>query len=207
MDLYQTLGVDRSATKEEIRAAYRSLCQKHHPDKNGGQESELFTNIRLAYDCLSDPVKREHYDRTGNTEIDNIDRVAVSRIAQAFDQAVQQLFNHDDKSIDIIQRLIDGLARSTTEIERKIADTKRNSEKCKKLLDRIEYNGKGNDLWAGVLNQKIQQFEQAVTQLEHELKIMGRALELLDEYKTKDIQPATQFGYAYIPTGSATSTF
>jgi curved DNA-binding protein len=66
-DYYETLGVGRSATEEEIKKAYRKLARKHHPDVNPGDKSaeERFKEINEAYEVLSDPDKRKRYDQLG----------------------------------------------------------------------------------------------------------------------------------------------
>jgi curved DNA-binding protein len=60
MDHYQTLGVAKSATADEIKKAYRRLASKHHPDKGG--DTAKFQEIQTAYDVLSDDAKRQEYD-------------------------------------------------------------------------------------------------------------------------------------------------
>ncbi len=66
-DYYEILGVSRKATDKEIKAAYRRLARKHHPDVNPGDKAAeaKFKEIQRAYDVLSDPEKRSKYDRFG----------------------------------------------------------------------------------------------------------------------------------------------
>ena len=60
MEHYQTLGVDRNATPEDIKRAYRKLANQHHPDKGG--DTAMFQKIQTAYETLSDPEKKQQYD-------------------------------------------------------------------------------------------------------------------------------------------------
>ena len=67
-DYYQILGVARSASADEIRAAYRKLALKYHPDRNpeNKQAEEKFKEMNEAYQVLSDPQKRSRYDQLGS---------------------------------------------------------------------------------------------------------------------------------------------
>ena len=64
-DYYETLGVNKGASKDEIKKAFYKLAQKYHPDKKGGNESK-FKEVNEAYQVLSDDSKRSKYDQFGS---------------------------------------------------------------------------------------------------------------------------------------------
>jgi DnaJ-class molecular chaperone len=66
-DYYATLGLTKTASEKEIKAAYRKLARKHHPDVNPGDKSAetTFKEINEAYEVLGDPEKRRKYDELG----------------------------------------------------------------------------------------------------------------------------------------------
>lgn len=66
-DYYKILGINKNASPEEIKKAYRRLAHQHHPDKAGGDEKK-FKEINEAYQVLSDEKKRVQYDRFGTAE-------------------------------------------------------------------------------------------------------------------------------------------
>lgn len=75
-DYYEILGVQRNASTEEIKRAFRRLAQKYHPDRNKSPDAEeRFKEIAAAYEVLSDPEKRALYDRYGHEGVRGSTRV------------------------------------------------------------------------------------------------------------------------------------
>src|SRR5688572_29057828 len=66
-DYYATLGVTKASTEKEIKAAFRKLARKFHPDVNPGDKASesKFKEINEAYEVLGDPAKRKKYDELG----------------------------------------------------------------------------------------------------------------------------------------------
>ena len=72
-NFYDELGIEKNATKNEIKSSYRSLVKQHHPDKGG--QKERFLAIQNAWETLNDPIKKEKYDReifSSNTSLDSL---------------------------------------------------------------------------------------------------------------------------------------
>jgi DnaJ-class molecular chaperone len=65
-DYYQTLGVNKNSSKDEIKTAFRKLAHEYHPDKAGGNEAK-FKEVSEAYNVLGDDTKRKQYDTYGST--------------------------------------------------------------------------------------------------------------------------------------------
>ena len=71
-DYYEVLGVQKTASAEELKKAFREMAKKYHPDKNPGNKEaeEKFKEAAEAYNVLRDPEKRKRYDQFGHAGID-----------------------------------------------------------------------------------------------------------------------------------------
>ena len=89
IDYYKALGVDKNATQEDIKKAYRKLARKHHPDLNPNDKEahKKFQQLNEANEVLSDPEKRKKYDQYGKDW----------QHAEHFEQARQSQQRHPGK--------------------------------------------------------------------------------------------------------------
>jgi molecular chaperone DnaJ len=95
-DLYEVLGVAKNSTPEQIKAAYRKLAMKYHPDKNRDDPdaaAEKFKDINHAYEVLSDPQKRQQYDRFGSSDFQGFQGGASAEgFGDIFDSVFKDFF-------------------------------------------------------------------------------------------------------------------
>ncbi|MBR1837243.1 MAG: DnaJ domain-containing protein [Kiritimatiellae bacterium] len=103
-DYYKLLGVERTATADEIKKAYRKFAMKYHPDRNPGDKKaeETFKKGSEAYEVLSDPAKRQRYDQFGP------DGVKSQFGPGGFD--FERDFTHGADLNDILSQLFGGMA-------------------------------------------------------------------------------------------------
>ncbi|MCL4322649.1 MAG: molecular chaperone DnaJ [Deltaproteobacteria bacterium] len=98
-DYYDVLGVDRDATADEIKKAYRKLALKHHPDKNqgDGESEERFKEINEAYEILCDEEKRAAYDRFGHEGVGAQGGGYGFGFSDIFNDFFGDIFSHSNK--------------------------------------------------------------------------------------------------------------
>jgi len=128
-NFYKDLKIDKNATQDQIRVAYKKLALQHHPDKNA-MGTEEFIRIKTAYGVLSDPIKRQIYDSSASTSLVSIssewiNNVLANMIILAsrpktitihLDVSFRQVYSRQGKRVNVkVKRWIDGRLQDTTE--------------------------------------------------------------------------------------------
>lgn len=162
MDYYEILGVERSATFDEIRASYRELVKKNHPDKGGSPEK--FRLIQIAYETLSDPKKKAEYDSSNEAN------PVVSFLTRLFLHVLDQ---SDPEKTDIFKVMEKAALVKLQEMANQKQAIKRKIKRLNKALKRIKKDSGG--LFKSVLLTQIKICEDSFADLEKAEKIVIEA--------------------------------
>ena len=176
--LYDDLELPRTSTFEEIKQKYRILAQLHHPDKGG--DAEKFKRIRLAYEVLSDPIKREHYDSTGDHYDDiNLDSEVMGRLAVMLSLFVQHINPEFDDLILKMKFEIHALQQQTTNA---IVECNNLITKLNLISKKIRLKKEGENLLKSVVDKKVLGLHNEVINHKRGLIVFARMLEVLEDY-------------------------
>ncbi|RVD89001.1 uncharacterized protein DFL_000025 [Arthrobotrys flagrans] len=132
---YELLGVPMMATPAEIRAAWKTKALELHPDKNGGSvgAKEAFQKLQAAYEVLSDPEKREQYDRAAAAEA----RTSSVKRGAPY-TASEGLFHQKWKSHEFARPSVDNSRREVADLQSKISDLRRRMAKYEDWFNRLD---------------------------------------------------------------------
>ena len=176
--LYDDLELPKTCTSEEIKQKYRILAQLHHPDKGG--DVEKFKRMKLAYEVLSDPIKREHYDSTGDHYNDiNLDSEVMGRLAVMVSQFVQHINPEFDDLILKMKIEIRALQQMTTNA---IVECNDLIAKFNIISKKIRLKKEGENLLKLVVDKKVLGLHNEVINHKRGLIVFARMLEVLDDY-------------------------
>jgi curved DNA-binding protein CbpA len=179
MTLYQELGVLSTASQEEIRHNYRIYAQKYHPDKEGGDE-ERFKRIKLAYEVLSDPIRRQEYDRTGKFSAEfSIRNEALERLNNMINQYVPELNSEID---DPILKMKSDINQTTQSVINQIDTCKRHIRNSKITHEKLWTKSKGENILKNFVENLIKRRETDLSNLTRQMIVFKLMLEILEDY-------------------------
>jgi len=179
MSLYQTLGIGKDATKDEIKKAYRKLSKTMHPDVGGDEES--FDKLKQAYDVLMDDDLRKLYDETG-TIGKVVDRynMFMSFISS---KAVYALENFsDDPFFNLIDFLKGDLNDNIEKGRFTIIDVGTKKNTLQNKLKNIQNKKGGENLIAKVIELKVNEYSNHIEQIKKTIKDLEYCMDRIDEY-------------------------
>jgi curved DNA-binding protein CbpA len=176
-NLYDVLGVNKDADKDAIKKAHRNGVKKNHPDKGG--DKELFQEIQLAYDVLSDEQRRNKYDETGET--DKPRDLFAEMFASFIDSLVSHLETSKTDNINLIELGNNMLQQELEELTRKKHVVNRSLELLENALKRMD-SKKGSTLMQDITKSKIKTSTLHLTKLEEGIEFYTKAMEELQEF-------------------------
>jgi curved DNA-binding protein CbpA len=177
--LYETLGLTPAATAEEIKKAYRSLAQKHHPDKQG--DPETFRAIQAAYETLSDPDKRAEYDRTGEVpkSAPSLMDEAVTLLSQAIDLYLQQT---DPDFTDMICAVTEILTLDGDKVKADLKKMRSMMDKARRAAKRTAVREGKSAVLPMILKHLEERFDRPIAEGERHLERVAKACLILEDH-------------------------
>ena len=178
MNPYTELDVPVDASLETIKQRYRTLAQMYHPDKGG--DEELFKRIKLAYEILSDPVRRKQYDITGETTTTNAKDEAVANLVQILLHVVPN-FNVDQ---DDLIHIAEMETRTMLDLVNKdIGVTERYIHNLEKVASKLRIKTEGENILSSFIINQIKQRRQELVTFQHRVQVCNLMLEILKDYE------------------------
>jgi curved DNA-binding protein CbpA len=176
--LYDELELPKNCTSAEIKQQYRILAQIHHPDKGGDEEK--FKQIKLAYEILSDPTKRAHYDSTGeHYDETSIDSEVYTRLSNMITHFTQHINPDID---DLILKMKVDIHQAQHQTSNAILECNNVIKKLTTISQKIKLKKEGENLLKTLVETKITQRHNELTTHRKTLLVFAKMLEILEDY-------------------------
>lgn len=201
MNHYETLGIDRDYHQNAIRRAYLKLCKKWHPDKFKGEQEKQISHEKLieinkAYNVLKDPIKREHYDRTGEDTETSIEVQVRTTLLTFFSQAV----DHNNRVSNIISFVRNKIDQEIEKIEHSRIVCRQEIERIKVKKDKIKVKEGQENYFYMVIDQKIGMLEDQLVKMKEGENILNTYYDKLKDYVSEeDSSRDEMFSQVYLP--------
>lgn len=180
---YQVLGVSEDADEAQIKQAYRRKASETHPDTHPDDPdaAEKFKEVKEAYECLSDPERRQIYDETGDTSV------------ETGNPAEDLLLNILNDVIDNHDLMCEVIARTRHVIEQMIAECEDRKVQAEETIVKLEamrtkflFKGKGANLISGVFDSKLEGARAELDELATATAAAKGVYDMLKEYIATD---------------------
>jgi curved DNA-binding protein CbpA len=198
INLYEILGISKSATENEIKRAYRRRSMECHPDKNGGEETEDFRSVNLAYTILMNKQKRLTYDLTG--EFDGQTKVDNSRVEamKELQRVMLCLLEDSDDSIffeNLPARVLELFNLNIQKSKNVMVDLKKSMRRVRRFKKRFHYKKEdNNDFITLGMERKLYEISTSISGEVEKIRMFNLMLELLAGYEYEPEVIAPTFG-------------
>lgn len=193
-DLYDVLGLESTATVEEIQQAYRKAAMKYHPDRTEGDPelTKLFHACKVAFDVLIDPDKRAHYDDTGEFKVsgDDLHVEASQMVHMSVLAAIDEISASEDPRmhvwainplICVRDKLREDIKALRVEIKKHNATLKRFKAMHKRMNSKKNPNFDQTPI-GNMIQEKLRWFRSKSYKMDHFVSVRELAVQLIDDY-------------------------
>lgn len=191
-DHYEVLGLDRTATREDVRLAYRRLARTLHPDAGGGLEA--FRALQEAHHHLSDPGRRAFYDALGVNQASEAHR-ETEAAELAFEHLTKALAADPEVRGDLVKAAVQLARGALREIARNRDTVERDIKRFRKAAAKLRRRGVKRDRLRLMLEARIREREAHLRTAAPVLDLHLRAIAVLEDYEF-DVDPAAPAGGA-----------
>jgi curved DNA-binding protein CbpA len=183
MNPYDILEITPQASDEEIKKKFRTLAQRYHPDRVGGNE-EKFKQINLAYSILSDPVRRKHFDSTGQYNVNpSLREESINNLARLLNHFINQI---DPDLENLIVCMKNDIHREKITLSTQISNCIFAITKLEKFLRKIKRKKDGENILKSFVANQIVSQENIINSHNRNLEVCDKMLEILEDYQYGD---------------------
>jgi curved DNA-binding protein CbpA len=179
IDPYETLGIDRGADEQAIKAAYRKVVKSAHPDSGG--DTEAFGRLQACYDLLKDPVRRKVYDNTGYDPqlADPRDLQGILKLETLVNDFI--LDEREPGSFDPVAAMRRKLSDDIVKSRFHILELERHRARVRQHLDRLGRRPSA-DILGSMLRTRSQSIADAIRSAEAQIEATEHAYTILEGY-------------------------
>jgi curved DNA-binding protein CbpA len=182
MTLYEELELQPNCSQEDIKRQYRTLAHQHHPDRGG--DAERFKRISIAYEVLSDTIRRAEYDRTGQFDQNHSTRsAAIERLGNMINHYVPDL-NADAE--DLIVKMRMDIHQALAQLAGHTENSQRQLNNIRRTHKKLWVKTSGENFLKGFVENLIDRREKELVDLERQRATLTLMLEMLEDYHFGD---------------------
>lgn len=189
-DLYAVLGIDRKATADEIKLAYRRAAKRWHPDRNAGDEraKAMYEKVDRAYAVLSDPELRRQYDLYGVADLPSPHEQAemLNFVHQALEQVVTQLsveHNADLKTFNMVAKLTEGLTNFINQSKEQRDNMLKTKKGYMTAIGRFKPPEGEDNVIERMMKDQLNELVKEIKETERKMSVAAKAIKFIERYE------------------------